>query len=660
MIGLGIDTGGTCTDAVIYDSEKGGVLSAAKTQTTKRALEEGIEKAILLLDPEHIKQVRFVSLSTTLATNACVENRGGKVRLLFIGANRKVLKNVYKEYGFESLDDIAVIDGTPEGGYSDPVPFDEDALSALINEGFFADAEAIGIVQVHPERGNDLETRAREILSEHYNVPVIQGSALFSDLNIIRRGAGTYLNVRLIPVIKAFLRSVKTVMDKIGLQVPIYIVRSDGTLMNEEFALAHPVETLLCGPAASALGGAWMSDEEDAVIVDIGGTTTDIAILKEDAALTVDDGIKINGWKTFVKGMFIDTFGLGGDSAIHYENKKVFLESYRIIPICMAASEYPVLREKLEKLSRQKYYFEKNPYEGFVLLRDLPDDELDTDWQRMFCGHLRKGPLLIAEAKEIADKYMFDRRIYELESQEIIMRFGLTPTDMMHLKGDFVQYDAESAKYAVHVMSRVSAIPEEDIPDMVYEAFIKKLTVNIERILIERGRKKYHDGVSEDIRTLLSALYDNETEGFYKMDMFCNMPIIGVGGPSYIFMDKVAEHLHTTAIHPEYAKVANAVGTLAGRVVVKETLEIVYRSTCAEPGYCYFLDGVLYSEEKFDDAAEKGKAYLIEKTAATARERGARGEVTHKAKVNREENVFYSSLFLYRGSVTVTAYGSII
>ena len=94
MIGLGIDTGGTCTDAVIYDSDLEQVLSTGKTLTTKRRLEDGIANAIKMLDPDALSKVRFVSLSTTLATNACVENRGGRVKLLFIGADRKVLQQV--------------------------------------------------------------------------------------------------------------------------------------------------------------------------------------------------------------------------------------------------------------------------------------------------------------------------------------------------------------------------------------------------------------------------------------------------------------------------------------------------------------------------------------------------------------------------------------
>lgn len=660
MVGLGIDTGGTCTDAVIYDSVKGEVLSTGKTLTTRHCLEEGIEAAIRMLDQKQLKEVAFVSLSTTLATNACVENRGGRVKLLFIGANRKVLNQVYKEYGFESLDDVLVIDGYPEGGYVDPVPPDWDALEQMMEEGVFEGAEAIGIVQMYPQRGNAFEEEAKRRLSGRYSVPVVCGSALFSDLNIIRRGAGTFLNVRLIPVIQAFLDSVKKVLSNLGISVPVYIVRSDGTLMNEAFALEHPVETLLCGPAASALGGAWMCEEKDALIVDIGGTTSDIAILRDDAAVTVDDGIKINGWKTFVKGMFIDTFGLGGDSAVHYEGKQVFLEDYRVIPVSMITAQYPELAERIGELAGRKYYFEKNPYEGFVLQREITPEEPATEWERSFCKALKEGPLLIEEARNVGDKFRFDQNVAPLEAAEIVKRFGLTPTDMMHIRGDFNGYHTQSAADAVKIMGKVSGLDSEKIPDLVYDAFVKKLTVNIQRILIERGGPVYREGIPDEIRKLLSHLYDNETEDLFHTDFCSHMPIIGVGGPSHIFMDRVAEKLHTRAILPKHAMVANAIGTLAGRVVVKQQLEIVYRSAMENPGYCFFLDGVRDSRDEFDDAVSIVEKHLLVKAEQIAKERGARGEITHKVNVEKKEDMFYSSLFLSGGTVTVTVYGSII
>ena len=120
-----------------------------------------------MLDKDRLKNASFVSVSTTLATNACVGNRGGRVKLLFIGVKPDTLAEIYKNYAFESLEDIRFIEGVPEGGFCKAIEPQWDKLA------------------------------------EKYVVPIICGSALFSDINAIRRGSGTYLNIRLIPIIKS-------------------------------------------------------------------------------------------------------------------------------------------------------------------------------------------------------------------------------------------------------------------------------------------------------------------------------------------------------------------------------------------------------------------------------------------------------------------------
>ena len=661
MIGLGIDTGGTCTDAVIYDSDSEQVLSTGKTLTTKRHLEDGIANAIKMLDPDILPKVRFVSLSTTLATNACVEGRGGRAKLLLIGADRKVLQKVYREYGFDSLNDVLVMDGVPEGGYTDATPPDWEDLYAMMDA--FADADAIGIVQLYPQKnGGAFEKKAREILQERYDVPVICGSELFSDRNIIRRGAGTYLNVRLIPVIHDFIGAVKHVLAEFNLNVPIYVVRSDGSLMKESFALEHPVETLLCGPAASALGGVHMAGDDDALIIDIGGTTTDVAIIRDGMAVTVDDGIRINGWKTFVKGMFIDTFGLGGDSAVRYDGQKLSLSPTRQIPIAMVSAEYPQVAEKLRDRANWVSWFDRYPYEGYVLLHDPgTESELQfNEWQRTLIDGLRKGPMMIDEIAEIDGRYQLAQRLATLEQNETILRFGLTPTDMMHLRGDYDAYDTESARIAAGMLSQIIQIPVEELPDRIYDAFVKKLVCNIERILIDRRFPEWQEEMPAAISAFLEKMYEDDPSNMSKIHFESSLPIIGVGGPSHIFMERAAAILHTHAILPKYAPVANALGTLAGKIVVKESADIIASPFGDPPGYRIFLGEEMRDVETFGEAASLLTEYLYQAAEEKARERGARGKITITHTKRKKETLVMSSMMLHGGTITVTAQGNII
>jgi len=105
-LGIGIDTGGTYTDAVIYDFNSKKILAAAKALTTKEDLSVGIENAMGGLDSKYFDQVSFVSLSTTLATNACIENKGGRAKLLFLGVEKRVLDWVGEDYGLHAGDEI--------------------------------------------------------------------------------------------------------------------------------------------------------------------------------------------------------------------------------------------------------------------------------------------------------------------------------------------------------------------------------------------------------------------------------------------------------------------------------------------------------------------------------------------------------------------------
>lgn len=659
MIGLGIDTGGTCTDAVLYDMETSSILSIGKTLTTKEKLEMGIKNAISLLNKNTLKKVSFVSLSTTLATNACVENRGGRVKLLFIGLKPEIVADVYTEYGFENINDIYFIDGVPEGGFCKPVSPDWDKLHEIID--YFTCAESIGIVQYFPEWNNGaFEKEAKKIFEEKFDVPIICGSELFSDINALRRGAGTYLNIRLIPIIKKFLQAVKFVLTEIGLDVPIYVVRSDGSLMNEEFTKNYPVETLLCGPAASAMGGAWMANESNALVVDIGGTTTDIAALKNGIPVTVEDGIKINGWKTFVKGMYVDTFGLGGDSAVRFRKNEIFLESFRVIPISMIAQEHPSITNKLQAILDDRKNRKEFIYEGFVLQGKLHNSEKYTPHQIELVKKLKSGPLMYEEVGEICGRFNVNQCVYNLEKENIIMRFGITPTDFMHVTGDYNAYNTEAAEIAIQYLAKVSGIERKYLVNLLYSAFKKKLYCNIVRVLLGRSTDEFKNGLPKDLDRFIEMTYYMDNSDWVRPMFQTDLKIIGVGGPAHIFMEEVGQKLGSDVFIHENAKVANAIGTLAGRVSVSNFAEFTYCIEGEKEGFRVFVNGVKKIIGNFDAAVIELEQYLKEKTKKAAKARGAKGEITYDVHIDTYNTENTVGSVLIGGKVTVAGYAEIL
>lgn len=666
MIGLGIDTGGTCTDAVLFDMDKREILSWGKTQTTKHNLEQGIEQALAQLDDTLLSKIEMVSLSTTLATNACVEGRGGRVKLLLIGVDPKVVEETYEKYGFTSTEDFIFLPGEPKIGMEP----DFDQLETWAKEGVFAGVGGIAITQLFAgKNGGAYEHKAKEILEKYYDVPIICAYELFTDLNAITRGAGAYLNARLIPLIEDFLKAVKAVLKRKNIQAPIYIVRSDGSLMNESFTRKNPVETLLCGPAASALGGAYLADATEALIIDIGGTTTDVAIMNQGMLKAVEDGIAIGSWKTFVKGMYVDTFGLGGDTALRIEQRRLALADYRLMPVCMVGHEYPDVKERILQGCSKRAYSWVVPYEGFVLVKDI-DEALDYEaYEIALAKALKNGPLLLQEAADAIQMDFYSMDTTRLEQEGIIQRFGLTPTDMMHVRGYFTAYDVDCSEAAFEWLSRYLQMDYEKLLDYTFEKVTRRLYRNLVRILLENGSDRYKNGVPEAVLDFITECYyvdiagtqqvsaNGKLHGFNNLvpSFTTNCTLVGVGAPTHVFLPTVAEKLGVTCVLPEYAKVANALGTLAGRISVTKTATIGF----AEDGslnYEVVLGETAHQFEECEQAEAAALEYLKEVAKAEVISRGGEDEVSFitEAKQNKPE-LLYGSL-LMGSTVTVTAY----
>lgn len=655
MIGLGIDTGGTCTDSVLFDTKTQQVLSMGKTLTTKNNLVIGINEALGQLDLDLLSKVQFVSLSTTLATNACIENRGGKVKLIMIGHLPKNKKEICQTYGFENEDDVYFLEGMPKGGYCTEKEPDWQKLESDID--FFKGCDAIGIVQAYPEWNNKaFEKKASEILKERYTVPIICGSSLFSDINAYQRGAGTYLNARLISVIEEFLKAVQTVLKNRKLNVPIYIMRSDGSLMSEAFAKSHPVETLLCGPAASTMGGMFGQNSTKALVIDMGGTTTDVAIVEEYMPVTIQDGIKINGWKTFVKGLYIDTFGLGGDTCVRYESGKIYLEPFRVTPISYVGTIAPDIVQRIlnvsgRHLSKSEYY-----HEGFTLQKGLIEGHHYTEGERKICEALQDGPLLVHEIGERLHLQVKALPIKRLELEGAIMRFGLTPTDIMHIKGDYTPYKTEAVQAALTCFSHFGEIDKQLIPDMIYQEVKNKLYHNLIRILMEYAVPEYKEGIPEDLHKWLRYSCQMRENEILASHFQTEYDFIGVGAPTHVFLPTVAKWMGTEYICHSHAKAANALGTLVGQVSVKRQMEITYQ----DAEYKLIVNGKTFFYEKLEEAEAKAKEHLKEETKKIALERGVIGEVSYREKSKYAQFNVYGSNLILSTIVEVVAYGNIL
>lgn len=584
-LGIGIDTGGTYTDAVVYQFSTKQVLAAAKALTTKEDLSLGIAAALGKLDRALLAQAEVAALSTTLATNACVEGKGGRAKLLFIGLEDETLKRVGGRYGLTGEDEVWGCPGS--GSYDGKQPPDPDWAAIQAKAGdWLADADGVGIVELYAmNNGAVAEREAKSRLSGLKDIPIVCGSELFRGLNSVQRGSGTLLNAKLVPIIREFLDAIRRAFAALGMEAPLVVVRSDGSLMSERFSRLRPVETILCGPAASVLGGVELAGKRDSVIVDMGGTTTDVSLVKDGRPVRARDGIQVGPWRTFVQGVLIDTFGLGGDSAVRHEGPGFTLSPQRVVPISLLAKDHPEVKDELRALLATKNTHTRPVQEFYTLVRSVDGLPGWTPFEQGFCRALRSGPLSLRDAAKAAGTDIYKLDVHRLEAEGAVLRAGLTPTDIMHLSGDFNAYDTEAAELTARYLLRCMGLKAEDdgalrqFCGQVYDRVKKTLYCNLVRILLtDQSPALRKDGLGWQLEQVIAARWEawrrGETAPYFDAAFTTRAALVGIGAPIHIFLPDVAAAMGTECVIPPYAGVANAVGAVVGNVAAAVEVEV--------------------------------------------------------------------------------------
>lgn len=343
---LGIDTGGTFTDAVLVDDNKK-IINAEKSLTTRFDLSLGIGDVIAKLPSASLAGVTMVSLSTTLTTNSVVEDLGAPVCVLLPG------------YSSEQVKQSGLLEILPaqfvvrlEGGYDavgrEHLPLDEAAGQEAI-EKLKDQVSAFAISSMFGTRNSGHENRLKQLVSELTGMPVICGHELASSLGAPRRALTAALNARMVPPIKELIASVQKILSRHRIDAPLMLVKGDGSLASLDNAIEKPIGTVLSGPAASVIGACRLSGLDNAIVADMGGTTTDIAIVSNGQPQLSDDGANIGDWKPMVEAVRVNSIGLGGDSEVRFGGHKgLSVGPRRVVPTSLLAHLYPEVIPKLE------------------------------------------------------------------------------------------------------------------------------------------------------------------------------------------------------------------------------------------------------------------------------------------------------------------------
>ena len=645
-IGIGIDTGGTCTDAVAFDYESGRLLAKGKALTTHSDLAVGIGNALDLLPAELIRDASLISLSTTLATNACVEDKGGRAKLLIFGLTDEYVHrfDAQAQYGLKR-DSFRCVD---THGSADGMVQDEPDWDAVVSElgDWLSDADALSTAELYSgNNGAPCEKRAAELAETVWGLPCVSASELTSELNVLTRGATALLNARLLPIERTFIEAALSNFTARDCTAPIMVVRSDGSLMTAELARTRPVETILSGPAASVLAGRSFSGKDACLIIDMGGTTTDVSVVHDGRLAMAGDGVKIGGWQTHVKGVFVDTFALGGDSAVRCADKQLRLFPRRVMPLCIASARWPKVKDMLHELLIRKKHSQFPLHEFFYLVHEPENPSRYNGYERDLIAALRRGPCMLGKLTETAGIDLYHLDSERLEAEGIVMRCGLTPTDFMHIKGDYTEYDAEAsilaARCLLFSLDRSSGV--ENLPalaDEVYSLVQGRMFENLLRILIMRQYpKQFKNGIDAQTEFFIRNAWQRrgtDTGALLHYNFGTSAALIGVGAPTHIFLPAVAEAIGAECILPEHAEVANALGALIADIYATRRVEI--SQALSSTGENYYLVHAPTGSTRFTDfdkALTAAQAAAEASAVKEARSRGAYGKLEINTYIDR-------------------------
>ena len=331
---IGIDTGGTYTDAVLLNTSTYGTNSVerkSKAFTTHDELELGIKNSIagLALTLLEIEKIEKVVLSTTLATNAIVEGKINKIGLILIGG--KPIGDIATEYVKEVSGSINI-----KGRIL--LDIDEDETRNAIDD-LIPGVESIAVSGLASVRNPILEQKVKAIIHSMCDMPVMCGHELVSDLGFLERTNTVVLNVGLLPTINSFIKAIKSVLIQLYIKAPVFVVKGDGSIAKIDAIQNTPIDTVLSGPVASMIGAINLTEINDAVVVDMGGTTTDTGIVRKKRVQMLQDGAMIGNWKIRIKSPKLYTFGLGGDSQIKIRNGEVEIGPERVLPACRGGKD---------------------------------------------------------------------------------------------------------------------------------------------------------------------------------------------------------------------------------------------------------------------------------------------------------------------------------
>ncbi len=635
--GLGVDTGGTFTDAVILDLSDYSLISKAKSPTTHDDLSVGLYESVRkVFEGCDVKpsDITMAGISTTLATNSVLEGKGGDVGLIFIGWNSN------KPVSFGEKNQAFVKGGYDFRGRLITELNMDEVEEAIRKVSVGVDALAISglFAVINPSQ----ERKVKEMAMRLTGLPTVAGTELSSSLGVDERARTAVLNGKLVSVVKKFFDGLEFTFAEMGITAPIMVYKGDGSVMSIKKARQYPVESVFSGPAASSVGGRITSGFEDFIMVDIGGTSTDVALVDHGMPEIQSEGADICGWRTHVKAVDMYTIALGGDSLIKLEDTKIDLgngivipffsisryKSFnftigpeRVIPLSVFTKDHPEIIPRIRKYCICEYYH----------LVKVPEKGAVTDRCMKVVDTLKRGgPMSMVEIRENTEGlWSIDDEILHLKDKGYVVLTGLTPSDLMVYMGCFENGNPVGSRAGVYALADVLRMTEDKVVERLMDMVHSKISEAILSRLLDDKIGKWRS--KESMKFVRELISNRKGDGFAIMPRI-NVPIVGIGAPTRYMMGDVGERLGTELIFPENGDVGNAIGAVCSKMVASMTASI---TPTGEEGFRImvpFMDTAF--REKLDDAMQVAQSRLKSSLIKELTQDGAKDiEVMFKTKV---------------------------
>jgi len=577
---LGIDTGGTYTDAVILRDEEA-VIASAKSLTTRNDLAEGIRNAAAAtLQSAGIDagEIAMASLSTTLATNALVEGQGGRVGLILVGFREGDLD----KHGLTQAlagDPVLVIAGGHNHAGGEVVPLDLAAIEKWVEKQ--SGISAFAVASQFATRNPTHELAVLRLLREKTVKPVSLSHQLSAKLNGPRRALTALLNARLIGLIDRLLQRAQSVLSDLGVNAPLMVVRGDGALISLDQAREKPIETILSGPAASIVGARWLTNSDNALVSDIGGTTTDIAVLRDGLPAIDPEGAKVGPYRTMVEAVAMRTFGLGGDSEVHFVSQGlqggVTLGPRRVLPVSLAAKIDPnIVHAALDAQLRGTL---PGDYDARFVRRIDVFEEGGLSARDE--GVYNRITAQFQPISDVLKTRIEAQALMRLVSRGLVQISALTPSDASHALGCVDVWDTDAAVKALSLFMRrrtgsgeLLSHDSNHMAQIVIDRLTKQTCLAVLESAFAEDAFDFGMAPDELAKHIMTTRGLASHRGLLRIDLGIDVPVVGLGASAPSYYPAVGKKLGCPMVLPEHAGVANAIGAVVGRVTFRKSATI--------------------------------------------------------------------------------------